>query len=94
VEALACGIPVSCPPLQGPGEIVPYDGLYIQDFRRFDEEGTLLCEANPEAAAKVILDAVKNPDMLEELSKAGIHEARKHFNIGEVARRWIELIEM
>ena len=93
VEALACGIPVSCPPLQGPGEIVPYDRLYIQDYVQFDEEGTLLCEANPEAAAKVILKAVRNPDMLEELAKAGMHEARKHFDITEVARRWIELIE-
>jgi glycosyltransferase involved in cell wall biosynthesis len=93
VEALACGIPVSCPPLQGPGEIVPYDRLYIQDYVQFNEEGALLCEANPEAAAKVILNAVSNPDMLEELAEAGMHEARKHFDIVEVARRWIELFK-
>ena len=93
VEALACGIPASCPPLQGPGEIVPYEELSIQGYRQFDEEGALLCEADPKEAAKVVLHAVEKPVMLEELGRLGMGEAQKRFDIQEVSRQWLELLE-
>ena len=93
VEALACGTPVACLPLQGPGEIVPYDRLFIQGYRQFDENGTLLCEADPEEAAKIILHAAEKPAILEELGGLGTGEAQMRFDIQEVARQWLELIK-
>ena len=92
LEAMACGIPVACLPLQGPGEIVPYEKLFIQGYRQFDEEGTLLSEADPKEAAEVILHAAGEPALLEDLGRLGMQEIRKHFNIRMVAQHWLELI--
>ncbi len=92
LEAMACGIAVACLPLQGPGEIVPYGDLFIQGYRQFDEDGTLLCEADPQEAAELILHAAGEPAMLEDLGRLGIQEARKYFDIRLVAQHWLELI--
>jgi glycosyltransferase involved in cell wall biosynthesis len=92
LEAMACGIPVACLPLQGPGEIVPYEKLFIHGYRQFDDEGTLLCEADPKEAAEVILQAAGEPAMLEDLSRLGIQEVQMRFDIRVVARHWLKLI--
>ncbi len=92
LEAMACGIPVACLPLQGPGEIVPYGDLFIQGYRQFDEDGTLLCEADPQEAAELILQAAGEPAILEDLGRLGMQEARKYFDIRLVAQHWLELI--
>jgi glycosyltransferase involved in cell wall biosynthesis len=91
VEALACGIPVCCPPLQGPGEIVPYDELFIHDYRSFDDNGSRLCEADPARTARVIMHAAESSDMIEYMRSRGIDEAHTRYDIREVARQWIEL---
>ena len=92
LEAMSCGIPVACLPLQGPGEIVPYGDLFIQGYRQFDEEGTLLCEADPQETAELILHAAGEPAILEDLSRLGIQEVQRCFDIRVVAQHWLELI--
>jgi glycosyltransferase involved in cell wall biosynthesis len=92
LEAMACGIPVACLPLQGPGEIMPYEELFIRGYRQFDEKGTLLCEASPKEAAELILHAAGKPAMLKDLGRLGIQEIQRRFDIRVVAQHWLELM--
>ena len=92
LEALACGIPVSCPPVQGPGEIVPYEDLFIHDYKVFNDNGSQLCEADPASTARVLANAAHRPDQLAYMRTRGIEESHARFDIREVAKQWIELI--
>jgi glycosyltransferase involved in cell wall biosynthesis len=93
VEALACGTPVCCPPLQGPGEIVPYRDLFIENYRQFQEDGSTLCKADPRDAARVIYATAEKPSVLKTLGEAGVREARSRYDIVRVARQWLDIIK-
>ncbi len=91
-EAMACGVPVACPPIQGPGEIVPYRDLRIERVERVLEGGTLLVQADPKAAAESLLQALEQPELRARLGRLGRQRALRLFDIRRVARRWARLI--
>jgi glycosyltransferase involved in cell wall biosynthesis len=91
IEAMACGVPVACQPIQGPGELVPYRDLLVHGGRRIDDAGTLLVEPDPRRAADVLERARRNPGLLERLAAAGREEVLRRYRIRPVAERWLEL---
>ena len=92
IEAMACGIPVSAQPIQGPGEIIPYKDLIIPGSSVIREEGRVLYHADPDAASRLLLNASQNPLLLKNLSERGKREAGKRFDIRTVAAQWEKLI--
>ncbi len=92
IQAMACGIPIVTHPVQGPGEIVPYDDLMVCGSEVIREEDTVLLHADQVEAARVILKASKDPILLRSLSKKVRREAEKRYDIRIVARLWDELI--
>jgi glycosyltransferase involved in cell wall biosynthesis len=92
VEAMACGVPVAAMPLQGPGEIVPYGDLVLPASDTLVENGSILLQADTEAAAEIICRALHNGELLSRLSIEGVRTARSVYDIGVVARRWVDVI--
>ncbi|MEW5816523.1 MAG: glycosyltransferase family 4 protein [Spirochaetota bacterium] len=92
IEAMACGIPVITPPMQGPGEIVPYDDLFIAPGYAANTEGTKLFFADPASTSEILLKAFKDPALCKKLGETGRREVKNRYDIKTVARQWIELI--
>jgi glycosyltransferase involved in cell wall biosynthesis len=92
VEAMACGVPVACLPIQGPGEIVPYGDLHIPIHRTLREGGSFLAHADTLKAADLLLQALEDSALLKRLREEGLREYRERYDIRTVARQWKELI--
>jgi glycosyltransferase involved in cell wall biosynthesis len=92
IEAMACGVPVACQPIQGPGELVPYEELLIGGGERRYEGETLLIEPDPRRAAEMLSKACADRALLERLADAGREKVMEHYRIESVARRWLELV--
>lgn len=93
IEAMACGVPVIAPPIQGPGEIVPYKELILSGGSFIKGGKTVLYEANQQEVSQMFLKAFRSPDMLARLTRIGINEVKKRFDIRIVVKKWIELIQ-
>jgi len=93
IEAMACGIPVASPPIQGPGEILPYRDLSIEKGTLEREGERSLFHADPRGAAELLLEASRRPVFLRELGERGRLEARNRYNIHHVVQLWIELVQ-
>jgi glycosyltransferase involved in cell wall biosynthesis len=92
IEAMSCGVPVVTHPGQGPGEIIPYQELFVSGSLCREEEGSVLLEAQPEAAAAVLGRAAASPQLRLRLAEEGRREALRSFDIDAVALRWLKLI--
>jgi glycosyltransferase involved in cell wall biosynthesis len=92
IEAMACGLPVATHRIQGPGELVPYGDLTVSGSREFFEGGAKLLEADPSAAAAVLLSACNDGTRLKRLKKEGRAEAVKAYDIRVVAKLWRTLL--
>lgn len=92
VEAMACGVPVACPPVQGPGEIVPYPDLRVERVERVQEGWTELLAADPQDAARALGRAFDRPALRRRLGRLGRQEAAARYDIRQTARRWARLI--
>jgi glycosyltransferase involved in cell wall biosynthesis len=92
VEAMACGVSVVCPPVQGPGEIVPYPDLRVERVERVQEGRTELLAADPQDAARALGRAFDRPALRRRLGRLGRREAAARYDIRQVARRWAQLI--
>jgi len=92
IEAMACGVPVVCMPIQGPGEIIPYDELIVSKYCKHDEDETTLLLADPEEAARMLAKAAENPHLCNSLVCRGLVEVEKRYDIRNVARAWERLI--
>ena len=93
VEAMACGVPVITHPVQGTSESVPYPELLVAGSEPYIEGGTVLLQAQPEEAARVLQRAVDRPSLLARLSAQGRAEVQRSFDIRRVAERWGQLID-
>lgn len=92
IEAMACGLPVAALPIQGPGEIVPYDDLIVSRYTTHMEGKTTLLWADPDEAARVLVKAAGDPHLRAELKQRGLREVRERYDIRHVARAWEMLI--
>ena len=91
-EAMACGVPVVRPPIQGPGELVPYPELEVKARAVRREGGAELLEADPSAAAAALLEAARSPGLRARLAAAGRREAARRYGMRRVARLWARLL--
>jgi glycosyltransferase involved in cell wall biosynthesis len=92
VEAMACGVPVASLPIQGPGEIIPYPELRLPVGRTLQERGSTLIHADTEKTAELLVEVLKNRTMRRKLGERGVREARKRYDIRNIAGQWEELI--
>jgi len=92
IEAMSCCIPVAAPPIQGPGEILPFRELLIEwgSVEREGERSLFL--ANPQEAAEILIKAFEHRALLQQLGERGRREAEQRYDIRIVAQRWEELI--
>lgn len=92
IEAMACGIPVATQPVQGPGEIVPYDELIIHDSTVLREKGRSLYYADPKKIVEILSKAAHAPGLLKDLGTLGRKEAEKKYDMRIIAGLWSSLI--
>jgi glycosyltransferase involved in cell wall biosynthesis len=91
-EAMSCGVPVACPPIQGPAEIVPYRDL-LMDGGSFERTGERrLFHADPAKTALSLLRASEQDSLLRLLGRKGRREALERYDIRIVARLWEGLL--
>jgi glycosyltransferase involved in cell wall biosynthesis len=88
IEAMACGVAVVSLPIQGPGEILPYEDTLVPDSLAREEQGTVLHEANPQAVLGVILAAAEDDELRARLGRWGRAEAESRYDIRRIAALW------
>ncbi len=93
IEAMACGIPVISLPIQGPGEILPYMELMVQNYTTIKAGKTTLLIADPKKTEHVLNYARSNPSLLERAKRLGIQAAQNRYDIRRVAKLWFSLLE-
>jgi glycosyltransferase involved in cell wall biosynthesis len=93
IEAMACGIPVVTQPVQGPGEIVPYDELIIHDSTVCKEKGRSLYYADSQKIVEILAKAAHAPGFLKDLGTLGRKETEKKYDMRIIAGLWSSLIK-
>jgi len=93
IEAMACGVPVVTQDIQGPGEIVPYRELLLKGGRRFRDGETVLCHADPEEAAHMMLNILNSRLLYSQTAEEGVEAVRQHYDIRTVAEKWLALLK-
>ena len=93
IEAMACGVPVFTPPIQGPGEIVPYVDLLIPGSELVRDGSTVLRWVKPMEIAAVLDRAYRNEWDLKKTGSFGRREVEKKYSLRAVAKQWKVLIE-
>jgi glycosyltransferase involved in cell wall biosynthesis len=93
IEAMACAVPVVSPPIQGPGEILPYPDALVPEGRIHEEEGTLLYEADPEAVAELLVALAEDGDLRKRLGRQGRQAVLSLYDIRRVAELWGEVLQ-
>lgn len=94
IEAMACAVPVVSPPIQGPGEILPYTDTLVPNgtFRR--EEGAELYQADPPAVCRVVKAVAEDRSLRARLSREGREAALSRYDRQRVAERWERALRM
>ena len=92
IEAMASGVPVAAPQIQGPGEILPYRETLIPGGTIRDQEGSMLLEADPASACRVLGMLADDFRLRRRLSRRGREEAVNRYEIGRIASLWEELL--
>jgi glycosyltransferase involved in cell wall biosynthesis len=92
IEAMACGVPVVSPPIQGPGEILPYSDTLVPGGCFREEEGASLYQADPPAVCEVLL-GLSHGAARRRLGDAGREAVVSRYDIGRVAEQWERVIQ-
>ena len=94
IEAMACALPIVSPPIQGPGEILPYRHILVPDgaFRR--EEGVELYQADPIAVCTVMKSLAEDRSLRERLSREGREAVLSRYDMRRVAEQWERVLRM
>ncbi len=92
IEAMACGLPVAAPPIQGPGEILPYVDFLIEKSAVIRDGSTVLRWADPENIVHILESAAANPGLCRECGARGRKEVLEKYDCRLVAEQWIELL--
>lgn len=93
IEAMACAVPVVSPPIQGPGEILPYPDLLVPKGAMREEEATLLYEADPPAVAALLAELAEDKGLRERMSREGREAAVSRFDLRRVAAQWEGVVQ-
>jgi glycosyltransferase involved in cell wall biosynthesis len=93
IEAMACGLPVACLPIQGPGEFLPYRETLIPGSLVREEEGTVLYEADPRSVLQVLLAVAGSAELRARLSRQGRAAAVGLYDIRRIAAQWEALLQ-
>ena len=93
IEAMACAVPVVSPPIQGPGEILPYSDTLVPDCLIREEDGTLLCEADPRAASTVLSTLVDDGQLRARLGREGREAVLSRYDVRRVAAQWEDVLQ-
>jgi glycosyltransferase involved in cell wall biosynthesis len=94
IEAMACAVPVLSPPIQGPGEILPYSESLVADGTFREEEGAQLYQADPEAVCRVVKALAADRGLRERLGRAGREAVRSRYDLKRVAEQWERVLQM
>ncbi len=93
IEAMSCGVPVVTHPVQGPGEIVPYDEYLVTGGSVFREGETALLRADPIQAVRVMEKIFREPELNKKLRQRGLDEVCMKYDMRIVAGLWEDIIE-
>jgi len=93
IEAMACSVPVVSPPIQGPGEILPYSDTLIPDCRIHEEDGTLLYEADPRVVSTVLCGLADDRELRQRLGREGREAVLSCYDMRRVAAQWDGLLQ-
>jgi glycosyltransferase involved in cell wall biosynthesis len=88
IEAMACAIPVVSPPIQGPGEILPYPDTLVPNGLIREEAGTELYQADPSSVCTVLSRLADDRGLRERLSRQGREEVLDRYDIRRIAALW------
>jgi len=91
-EGMACGLPVLTHGAQGPAELVPYRELLAGDSAVRVEGGSLLLEARPETAARLLARAAREPELRRRLGEQGRAAAEQACALPRVLAAWEGLL--
>lgn len=87
-EAMALGVPVLTPPIQGAGEIVPDDRFLVRDADAPAGEEAETIHVRPAALAERIEALAGDDDALSAMGRAALAHARESFSPQAVLKRW------
>jgi glycosyltransferase involved in cell wall biosynthesis len=93
IEAMACALSVVCPPIQGPGEILPYPDSLVAEALVREEEGTVLYQADPHAVAALLEELAEDGGLRARLGRAGREAAVTRYDIRRVAAQWDGILQ-
>jgi glycosyltransferase involved in cell wall biosynthesis len=93
IEAMACAVPVVCPPIQGPGEILPYPDMRVPGGQIHEEDGALLYQADPGSVAGRLSALAEDAELRGRLSREGRAAALCRYDLHRVAALWDQLIQ-
>jgi glycosyltransferase involved in cell wall biosynthesis len=94
IEAMACGVPVVSPPIQGPGEIIPYsDGLVPGGTFR-EEDGVALYQADSRAVCRVVEALAEDTSLRAHLGRNGREAVLSRYDLRRVAEQWERVLQM
>jgi len=93
IEAMACGVPVLSPPIQGPGEILPYSDTLVAGGLFHQQDGTLLYQADPQAVCRVLVALADGRRLGERLRRAGRDAALSRYDIRRIAAQWEDVFQ-
>jgi glycosyltransferase involved in cell wall biosynthesis len=91
-EALACGLPVLTHGTQGPAELVPYRDLWAADSSSRVEGGSLLLEARPQTAGRLLARAAREAELRLRLAEEGRRAVEQSCSLRRVLAGWEALL--
>ena len=94
IEAMACAVPVVSPPIQGPGEILPYTDVLVPGGSFREEEGVELYQADPRIVCTVVKSLVEDKCLRERLSREGREAVLCRYELRRVVQQWERVLQM
>jgi glycosyltransferase involved in cell wall biosynthesis len=92
IEAMACGIPVVAPDIQGPAELLPYRGTVVREGEVVEEDGTRLFLVEPRALARTMARLAGDGTLRAQLGRLGRRAAVERYDLRHVADLWESLL--
>lgn len=91
IEAMACGVPVAAPPVQGPSEILPYTDLIMWDAAIVSDGPVVLRHTRPSEVARIV-ETASNTELMRRLSERGLEHVRCSYAVERIASAWVRLV--
>jgi glycosyltransferase involved in cell wall biosynthesis len=93
IEAMACTVPVVCPPIQGPGEILPYADSLVPGGSFRQEEGVELYQADPRAVCRILTVLGEAGALRARLGREGREAVLSRYDFRRVADQWERVLQ-